>query len=295
MGPKITAATVSKMLVLDFCWYSKKFFRSYLLQTKLLVTSNPTFQLLISAGSRRYTAGVRDYASHASQQHGHPHAHLHQELHANFPAEHLSGGGGDHHQDYDRIQTRPVNLEYIRGGGGGGGGYSPSQTAEGTAAWIAAATSVNQDYFGAVDGRAAHAHQAALGWPTDPNRSHPFGGAIAAAMKWGDRSSLHGMQGSGGGPLVTTVGSAGGVVGGGLGGVGVRPSSAMSSQSKLCSPNSGIGGGDTGSLIGAQSEYIKDEELQQLSVKDLNKRVSNLPREDIVALKQRRRTLKNRG
>ena len=43
------------------------------------------------------------------------------------------------------------------------------------------------------------------------------------------------------------------------------------------------------------SAAIPDETLAQLSVKELNKRVQNFPREDVVALKQRRRTLKNRG
>ena len=57
---------------------------------------------------------------------------------------------------------------------------------------------------------------------------------------------------------------------------------------------SGLGDG-SGSICGGGSDFIKDEELQDLSVKDLNKRVSNLNREEIVALKQRRRTLKNRG
>jgi len=43
------------------------------------------------------------------------------------------------------------------------------------------------------------------------------------------------------------------------------------------------------------ADMIPDETLAQLSVKELNKRVQNFPRDDIVALKQRRRTLKNRG
>ncbi len=43
------------------------------------------------------------------------------------------------------------------------------------------------------------------------------------------------------------------------------------------------------------SEIIADETLASLTVKELNKRVQNLPREKVVELKQRRRTLKNRG
>ena len=68
-----------------------------------------------------------------------------------------------------------------------------------------------------------------------------------------------------------------------------RPSSAggLSTKSKLCSPGS-VG-------LGLPNDLIPDETLAQLSVKELNKRVQNLARDDIVALKQRRRTLKNRG
>ena len=46
----------------------------------------------------------------------------------------------------------------------------------------------------------------------------------------------------------------------------------------------------TGSLIG-----IKDDELANLSVKDLNKKLQHLPREEIRKIKEKRRTLKNRG
>ena len=202
---------------------------------------------------------IRDYP----QQHLPPPPHnLHHphEIHPGF--ESMSGM---EHQDYAATErVRPMDLGYIRGP------YSPQAAEGGTAAWIAAAAT-NHDYF--VDGR----HNQALGW-SDPQAGRQFGvGAIAAAaaMKW-DRSSLQ-MTGNQG-----QVGNNG------------RPSSAMSSQSKLCSPSSGVGD-NCSSVGGTQSDYIKDEELQQLSVKDLNKRVSNLPREDIVALKQRRRTLKNRG
>jgi hypothetical protein len=70
----------------------------------------------------------------------------------------------------------------------------------------------------------------------------------------------------------------------------LRPPSVggMSTKSKMCSPGSS-------GIQGHPSDLIPDETLAQLSVKELNKRVQNLPRDDIVALKQRRRTLKNRG
>eukprot|EP00094_Tigriopus_californicus_P008032 TCALIF_07732-PA protein Name:"Similar to MAFK Transcription factor MafK (Gallus gallus)" AED:0.09 eAED:0.09 QI:0/0.66/0.5/1/0.33/0.5/4/828/385 len=71
-----------------------------------------------------------------------------------------------------------------------------------------------------------------------------------------------------------------------------RPGSAMS--------NTGSGkmkGVGSRSLLyePMASDCIPDDQLAQLSVKELNKRVQNLTRDDIVKLKQRRRTLKNRG
>ena len=41
--------------------------------------------------------------------------------------------------------------------------------------------------------------------------------------------------------------------------------------------------------------YIHDDELVSLSVKDLNQIMKGLKRDDVLRLKQRRRTLKNRG
>jgi len=49
-------------------------------------------------------------------------------------------------------------------------------------------------------------------------------------------------------------------------------------------------------VVDGNNFFIPDHTLAQLTVKELNKRVSqNLGREDVIALKQRRRTLKNRG
>ncbi|KAK0181437.1 hypothetical protein PV327_003724 [Microctonus hyperodae] len=44
-----------------------------------------------------------------------------------------------------------------------------------------------------------------------------------------------------------------------------------------------------------QDDLINDEVLMSLSVRELNKRLHGCPREEIVRLKQKRRTLKNRG
>ena len=53
--------------------------------------------------------------------------------------------------------------------------------------------------------------------------------------------------------------------------------------------------GHMGSVGLNANDFIQDETLAHLTVKELNKRVSNLSRDEVVALKQRRRTLKNRG
>lgn len=47
--------------------------------------------------------------------------------------------------------------------------------------------------------------------------------------------------------------------------------------------------------LGGEPDLINDEMLTHLSVRELNKRLHGLPREDVVRLKQKRRTLKNRG
>ncbi|XP_065578256.1 transcription factor MafA-like isoform X2 [Artemia franciscana] len=49
------------------------------------------------------------------------------------------------------------------------------------------------------------------------------------------------------------------------------------------------------SVYGGSVDYIDDELLVTLTVRELNKRLHGFPREDVVRLKQKRRTLKNRG
>ena len=64
---------------------------------------------------------------------------------------------------------------------------------------------------------------------------------------------------------------------------------------KLMSPGAHSTAGGSTSGLSVASDVIPDETLAHLTVKELNKRVQNLARDEVVALKQRRRTLKNRG
>ena len=85
-----------------------------------------------------------------------------------------------------------------------------------------------------------------------------------------------------------------------------RPSSVLSNSGGLISvgthpgdhQNQGVGGRSSKLSSPSSSTSvvsIPDETLAQLTVKELNKKVQNLSRDEVVALKQRRRTLKNRG
>ena len=82
-------------------------------------------------------------------------------------------------------------------------------------------------------------------------------------------------------------------------GVGVGALSAggngYKKSKKLLSPGGHSTAGGSTSGLSMASDVIPDETLAHLTVKELNKRVQNLARDEVVALKQRRRTLKNRG
>ncbi|XP_068988169.1 transcription factor MafB isoform X2 [Bombus flavifrons] len=85
-------------------------------------------------------------------------------------------------------------------------------------------------------------------------------------------------------------------------GIQMQPGRPMS----VCSVSSCAAGGSTpphrGNVLyqncgsnNPQEELMNDELLMSLSVRELNKRLHGCPREEVVRLKQKRRTLKNRG
>ncbi|XP_058446065.1 transcription factor MafB [Malaya genurostris] len=73
-----------------------------------------------------------------------------------------------------------------------------------------------------------------------------------------------------------------------------RPHS-VSSAGSLGSPRMGNGSGSCYTSSNSSDDIINDDLLMSLSVRELNKRLHGCPRDQVVRLKQKRRTLKNRG
>ncbi|XP_049865125.1 transcription factor MafA-like [Pectinophora gossypiella] len=71
--------------------------------------------------------------------------------------------------------------------------------------------------------------------------------------------------------------------------VALRPASSCSGLSPRTSHHQSYQPSSCG------DDLLSDEQLMTLSVRELNKRLHGFPREDVTRLKQKRRTLKNRG
>ena len=169
--------------------------------------------------------------------------------------------------EFDRYaQQRPVDL----------GNYNRSYSPNAAAAVVAAASdgwAPNHWAPDLIDARTATAagQHASAGLPWPPHSHEPR--YMSTTTKWEPNAA-----GVGAGPL-----SSGGAY-------------KKKHKANLLSPGSQGGGSGTSTCtLSSPNDLIPDETLQHLTVKELNKRVQNLARDEVVALKQRRRTLKNRG
>ena len=200
-----------------------------------------------------------------------------------------SGHGYRHPHDYSidlsQQQQQQAHFDGLEPGGGGGGGPTAGEYAN----EVPFPHRHLDDY-----GRqfSPPASQGGRDWPPVPHPPHPVPLTANSAATWLEPANGMGRWATD--PRHYTA-------------VMNQQGKWLQQQQENPPRSASVLSGGSGSGIGSghkkfdispnpeMNEIIADETLASLTVKELNKRVQNLPREKVVELKQRRRTLKNRG